>query len=66
MYAEEKNGDTSNNPTLGVSNTRAFTIEQAADPITVACYAVPSKGKVNEEIKVYAEVSGGVAPYTYV
>ena len=65
VYAEEKNGNTSNNPTLGVSNTRAFTIEEEAEPITVACYTTPSRGKVGEEIKIYAEVSGGTAPYDY-
>ncbi len=66
VYAETKNGNYTNNPTIGVSNTRAFTVEEEATPITVACYTTPSRGKVGEEVKVYAEVSGGTTPYTYI
>ena len=66
VYAETKNGNYTSNPTIGVSNTRAFTIEEEAEPITLACYTTPSRGKVNEEVKIYAEVSGGTSPYTYI
>jgi len=65
VYAEEKNGNTTNNPTLGVSNTRAFEIEEEADPISVACYVSPSRADVNEEVRIYAEVSGGTPSYSY-
>lgn len=65
VYAEEKYNNTTNNPTLGVSNTRAFTVEEEADPISVACYTTPTSGKTDQEIKIYAEVTGGTSPYSY-
>ncbi|MDD3156069.1 MAG: hypothetical protein PHP14_01190, partial [Candidatus Pacebacteria bacterium] len=42
-----------------------FIEEEEADPISVACYVSPSRADVNEEVRIYAEVSGGTPSYNY-
>jgi len=62
VYAKTFGLSLSNNPTLGVSNTRPFLMQS---DMSVSCSAYPSSAEEGTEIKFTASVSGGSQPYQY-
>ena len=66
VYAKQNSSGSSNNPTLGVSNTRPFIVQKPETPaLQVSCDASPNPGEIGDKITFTVYASGGSGAYTY-